>query len=41
MCFGIAVVIEEGCRVGDWNLSRGVVGVDAEGLTACVADGRR
>ena len=28
--------------VGDWNLSRGVLGVeDSEGLIACVAVGRR
>lgn len=41
VCFGIVVAIEEGCRVGDWNLSRGVVVVDAKGLIACVVVGRK
>lgn len=41
VCYGIAVVIEEGCKVGDWSLNRVVVGVDAEGVIAGVALGRR
>lgn len=41
VCYGIAVVIEEGCEVGDWSLNRVVVGVDAEGVIAGVALGRR
>lgn len=40
-CFGIEVVVEAGCRVGDWNLNRVVVEVDVEGLIACVAVVRR
>lgn len=40
VCFGIAVVIEEGCRVGDLSLNMVVV-VDVEGLIAYVAVGRR
>lgn len=39
VCFGIAVVVEEDCRVGGWNLSR--VAVDVEGLIDCVAGERR
>ena len=38
VCSGIDSVIEEGCWVGDWRLSRGV---DEEDLIACGAVGRR
>lgn len=39
VCFGIAVVVEEDCRIGGWSLSRVVV--DVEGLIDCVAVERR
>ncbi len=41
VCFGIAAVVEEDCRVEDWSLNRVVVVVDVEGLIACVAVGKR
>ena len=39
VCFGIAVVVEEDCRVGGWSLS--TVVVDVEGLIGCAAVERR
>ena len=39
-CFGIAVVIGEDYRLGDWSLNRVVI-VELEGLIAFVAVGRR
>lgn len=41
VCFGIAVVVEEDCRIGDWILSRVAVVVDVEGLIAWAAVERR
>ena len=42
VCFGVGFVIEEGCWIGDWSLSRGaVLVVVAEGLIAWVAVERR
>ena len=39
--FGIAVVIEEGCRLGDLSLNMVVAVVRVEGLIAYVAVGRK